>query len=84
MICSGYELGLSDDTETIHVLPEDAPLGVALAEYYRIAGALALDVSVMEEMQRRGGGVADTLRRLEARRSRTLPTLGRDPAVVAG
>ena len=34
MVCSERELGLSDEHEGILVLPEDAPVGVPLADYY--------------------------------------------------
>jgi phenylalanyl-tRNA synthetase beta chain len=33
MVCSSRELGLSDEHEGILVLPEDAPIGMPLAEY---------------------------------------------------
>ena len=34
MVCSEKELGLSDEHEGILVLPEDAPVGTPLAQYY--------------------------------------------------
>ncbi len=42
MLCSAAELQLSEDSAGLHELPEDAPLGVSLAEY------LALDDQLIE------------------------------------
>jgi phenylalanyl-tRNA synthetase beta chain len=36
MICSAKELGLSEDHSGIMVLPDDAPIGVSLAEYLQL------------------------------------------------
>jgi phenylalanyl-tRNA synthetase beta chain len=43
MLCSGHELGLSDDAEGILILPSGTPLGRPLVE---IAGDVVLDVDV--------------------------------------
>ena len=67
MICSGKELGLNDDHMRIYTFPEGTGLGLELAEYFRIEDALPDDVSVLEEMAGRTKGVADTLKRLEAK-----------------
>lgn len=54
MVCSEKELGLSDEHEGILVLPEDAPLGLPLQEYFgdtvlefEITPNLAHDFSVL-------------------------------------
>ena len=43
MLCSGDELNLTGDADGILILPNDAPLGVALADYY---GDVVLDIDV--------------------------------------
>jgi phenylalanyl-tRNA synthetase beta chain len=43
MLCSGTELGLSDDAEGILILPPDAPIGTALED---LVGDTVLDVDV--------------------------------------
>ena len=43
MLCSGDELGLSSDADGILILPDDTPVGLALAE---LAGDVVLDVDV--------------------------------------
>ena len=67
MICSGKELGLSDDQQTIYVFPADTETGIEVAEYFRIDGALDPEVSVPDEMKRRREGVGHTLKRLESK-----------------
>jgi len=67
MICSEKELGFSEDNQTIHLLPPGTPLGLAVAEFYRIPDALDARVPVLEEMERRSREVARTLKLLEAR-----------------
>lgn len=34
MVCSGFELGISDDHDGIIILEEDAPVGTALVDYF--------------------------------------------------
>lgn len=67
MICSQKELGLSEDGESIHVFPPNTPVGMAVAEYYRLGNSLPKDESVVQVMRERTAGVAGTLKRLEAR-----------------
>lgn len=67
MICSGKELGLCQDWETIYRFPPQTKAGMAVAEYFRIDGALPESVPVLQEMERRARGVADILKALEAR-----------------
>ena len=43
MLCSGDELNLTGDADGILILPDDAPLGVALTDFY---GDVVLDVDV--------------------------------------
>lgn len=42
MLCSGKELGLSDDHSSIHVLAPEAPLGAPLSAWLAVDGAQAL------------------------------------------
>jgi phenylalanyl-tRNA synthetase beta chain len=43
MLCSGAELGLSDDADGILILPQESPVGTALSD---LAGDVVLDVDV--------------------------------------
>lgn len=43
MICAEDELGLSDDHDGIMILPEDAPVGVPLADYLAESGRIERD-----------------------------------------
>ena len=45
MVCSERELGLSDDHEGILVLPEDAPIGAALADCIAAGDAFEVEVT---------------------------------------
>jgi arginyl-tRNA synthetase len=65
MICAEAEISLSGDAQRIAKLPPDAPLGVEIAEIFRIEGALPPGRPVLEEWQERGDGVRAMLRRLE-------------------
>lgn len=67
MICSEKEIGLSDDHMQIYLFPVDTDLGLELAEYFRVDGALPADRSVLAEMKAREQGVADVLKGLEAK-----------------
>ncbi|MCS6774476.1 MAG: phenylalanine--tRNA ligase subunit beta [Thermoflexales bacterium] len=49
MVCSEKELGLSDEHEGILILPEDAPVGVPLADYL---GDVVLHVAVLPSTAR--------------------------------
>ena len=44
MVCSEYELGISDDHEGIIFLDDDAPVGAALADYL---GDVVLEISIL-------------------------------------
>jgi phenylalanyl-tRNA synthetase beta chain len=49
MVCSEKELGLSDEHEGIIILPDDAPVGIPLADYM---GDVVLDLKINPNMAR--------------------------------
>jgi phenylalanyl-tRNA synthetase beta chain len=49
MVCSTYELGISDEHEGIILLEDDAPVGVPLADFM---GDIVLDIDVLPNMAR--------------------------------
>src|SRR5216683_489193 len=49
MVCSAYELGISDEHEGIILLEEDAPVGAPLADFM---GGIVLDIDVLPNMAR--------------------------------
>jgi phenylalanyl-tRNA synthetase beta chain len=49
MVCSAYELGISDEHEGIILLEEDAPVGKPLADFM---GDIVLDIDVLPNMAR--------------------------------
>jgi phenylalanyl-tRNA synthetase beta chain len=49
MVCSAYELGISDEHEGIILLEEDAPVGMPLADYM---GEVVLEIDVTPNMAR--------------------------------
>ena len=49
MVCSAYELGISDEHEGIILLEEDAPVGMPLAD---LMGDVVLEVDVLPNMAR--------------------------------
>src|SRR6266852_7420123 len=49
MVCSAYELGISDEHEGIILLEDDAPVGTPLAEFM---GDIVLDIDVLPNMSR--------------------------------
>lgn len=67
MILSGKELDLNEDKERIYLFPAGTALGLQVAEYFRVPGALAEGVSVLDTMRERTEGVAQTLHLLEAK-----------------
>lgn len=85
MVCSEKELGISDEHEGILVLPDDAPVGVPLADYlgdivfeFEITPNLAHDFSVR--------GIARELGAIYRRPTSTPPTMDPDslPPAAAG
>src|SRR6266852_251773 len=49
MVCSAYELGISDEHEGIILLEDEAPVGTPLAEFM---GDMVLDIDVLPNMAR--------------------------------
>lgn len=49
MVCSGFELGTTDDHEGIILLPGDAPVGAALAD---VMGDVVVEVDILPNMAR--------------------------------
>src|SRR5438105_1286662 len=49
MVCSAYELGISDEHEGIILLEDEAPVGTPLAEFM---GDIVLDIDVLPNMAR--------------------------------
>jgi phenylalanyl-tRNA synthetase beta chain len=49
MVCSGYELGISDEHEGIIILEDDAPVGTPLADFM---GDVVLEIDVLPNMAR--------------------------------
>jgi phenylalanyl-tRNA synthetase beta chain len=49
MVCSAYELGISEEHEGIILLEEEAPVGVALADFM---GDVVLEIDVLPNMAR--------------------------------
>ncbi len=49
MVCSAYELGISDEHEGIILLEDDAPIGTPLADYM---GDIVLEIDVLPNMAR--------------------------------
>jgi phenylalanyl-tRNA synthetase beta chain len=49
MVCSAYELGISDEHEGIILLEEDAPVGMPLADFM---GDIVLEIDVLPNMAR--------------------------------
>src|SRR6202030_4025594 len=47
MVCSAYELGISDEHEGIILLEDDAPVGAALVDFM---GDIVLDIDVLPNM----------------------------------
>lgn len=49
MVCSGYELGTTEDHEGIILLPADTPVGVPLAD---VMGDIVIEVDILPNMAR--------------------------------
>lgn len=49
MVCSGYELGTTEDHEGIIILPDDTPVGVPLAD---VMGDIVFDIDILPNMAR--------------------------------
>jgi phenylalanyl-tRNA synthetase beta chain len=70
MVCSEKELGISDEHEGIILLPDDAPVGLPLADYI---GDAVLDIDILPNMARNANvmGVARELAALTGRELKT-------------
>ncbi len=49
MVCSGYELGTTEDHEGIILLPDDTPVGIPLAD---VMGDIVIEVDILPNMAR--------------------------------
>jgi arginyl-tRNA synthetase len=65
MLCSLKELGMGEDKNQLLLLSEEAPLGVALSEWFRTEDSKALPGTVDELMAARSSEVSEVLRLLE-------------------
>lgn len=65
MICGESEISLSEDAQKIAVLAPESPLGVEVAELFRIDGAVAPGESVLAVWQARNDAVRKVLQDLE-------------------
>ena len=45
MMCAGREIGFSDDADGLMILPEDAPVGMAIHEYLEVDTMLEVEVT---------------------------------------
>ena len=66
MVCSEKELGITDESDGIIILDDDAPVGVPLADYI---GDAVLDISILPNMARNANviGIARELAALTGR-----------------
>lgn len=74
MVCSEKELGITDESDGIIILDDDAPVGMPLADYI---GDAVLDISVLPNMARNANviGIARELAALTGRNLRSLKEL---------
>lgn len=83
MVCSGYELGTTEDHEGIILLPSDTPVGRPLAD---VMGDIVLEVDILPNMARCLGllGVAREVAALTGAPVRlpVLPADGSGPAIA--
>jgi phenylalanyl-tRNA synthetase beta chain len=72
MVCSEKELGITDESDGIIILDDDAPVGMPLAEYI---GDAVLDISILPNMAR-NANVIGIARELAALTGRALKVTG--------
>ncbi len=72
MVCSEKELGITDESDGIIILDDDAPVGMALADYI---GDAVLDISILPNMAR-NANVIGIARELAALTGRELKVTG--------
>ena len=67
MVCSEKELGITDESDGIIILDDDAPVGMPLADYI---GDVVLDISILPNMARNASviGIARELAALTGRK----------------
>ena len=70
MVCSEKELGITDESDGIIILDDDAPVGMPLADYI---GDAVLDISILPNMARNANviGIARELAALTGRKLKT-------------
>ncbi len=75
MVCSEKELGITEESDGIILLDDDAPLGMPLSDYI---GDAVLDISILPNMARNANviGIARELAALTGRDFRGLKDLG--------
>ncbi len=75
MVCSEKELGITDESDGIIIFDDDAPVGMALADYI---GDAVLDISILPNMARNANviGIARELAALTGKDLRGLKDLG--------
>ncbi len=72
MVCSEKELGITDESDGIIILDDDAPVGMPLADYI---GDAVLDISILPNMAR-NANVIGIARELAALTGRALKVTG--------
>jgi phenylalanyl-tRNA synthetase beta chain len=75
MVCSEKELGITEESDGIIILDDDAPVGMPLADYI---GDAVLDISILPNMARNASviGIARELAALTNRDFRSLKDFG--------
>ncbi|MFN8384466.1 MAG: phenylalanine--tRNA ligase subunit beta [Anaerolineales bacterium] len=81
MVCSEKELGITDESDGIIILDDDAPVGMPLADYI---GDAVLDISILPNMARNANviGIARELAALTGRKIKTA--VSGQPSTVSG
>lgn len=80
MVCSEKELGITDESDGIIILNDDAPVGMPLADYM---GDAVLDISILPNMAR-NANVIGIARELAAMLGRELKKSSAQPSAFSG
>ncbi len=80
MVCSEKELGITEESDGIIILDDDAPVGMPLADYM---GDAVLDISILPNMAR-NANVIGIARELAAMLGRELKKGSGQPSAVSG
>jgi phenylalanyl-tRNA synthetase beta chain len=80
MVCSEKELGITEESDGIIILDDDAPVGMPLADYI---GDAVLDISILPNMAR-NANVIGVARELAAMLGRELKKNSAQPSAVSG